>query len=572
MIKKLALIILIGILALFLRWYASVSLSIDYDEPTYYKAASAYATAFRTGQPGQILQYSFNYEHPILAKLIYGAVLAVLPPDNLPPTGDKLPFKALRPLSQTRAQLQILWLRKISVGFGTLQVILLGLVSPLAALLLAVHSMTIKYTSVIYLEALPAFASTASALLFSRTLDFFRAKEGFPWRADRRQILWLVLSAACLGIAVAAKYQYAVVGLALSIYGLFLIARSRSGVAPRLGLLFVWGLLALAIFVLADPYLWPSPAARLAQSLNFSVQYTQGQDVQEASYPFYQPFIWLAKSAPAQPSLAVPADSKAFPFQLDTLIAVLALLGLPRLAKKNPLMLTWLAVGIVFLLLWTTKWPQYVLTISTPLCFAAAEGILTLVQAILPRLPKLAWLVSLTLLLSGCAVLGTDLDSTGGVMTPFRPPVDASTAAPLATPQLTPHTSPMPSAAGMLATTPAPCLNSLNYLEDLTLPDRTVVAPGQSLDKRWQVENTGSCNWDERYQLRLIAGPNLGAAAEQPLYPARSGMQAVLRILFTAPAEPGTYRSAWQAHDPQGRPFGDPFFIEVVVRAATPAP
>ncbi len=27
----------------------------------------------------------------------------------------------------------------------------------------------------------------------------------------------------------------------------------------------------------------------------------------------------------------------------------------------------------------------------------------------------------------------------------------------------------------------------------------------------------------------------------------------------------GTYRSAWQAYDPDGLPFGDPFFIEIEV-------
>jgi hypothetical protein len=39
----------------------------------------------------------------------------------------------------------------------------------------------------------------------------------------------------------------------------------------------------------------------------------------------------------------------------------------------------------------------------------------------------------------------------------------------------------------------------------------------------------------------------------------------VLRMVFTAPQEAGTYRSAWQAYDPDGGPFGDPFYIEIVV-------
>jgi hypothetical protein len=62
---------------------------------------------------------------------------------------------------------------------------------------------------------------------------------------------------------------------------------------------------------------------------------------------------------------------------------------------------------------------------------------------------------------------------------------------------------------------------------------------------------------------KLIAGPDMSASTDQALYPARSGSQATIRIIFTAPNESGVYRSAWQAHNPAGQPFGDPVFIEV---------
>lgn len=118
--------------------------------------------------------------------------------------------------------------------------------------------------------------------------------------------------------------------------------------------------------------------------------------------------------------------------------------------------------------------------------------------------------------------------------------------------------------SGLPSPTPA-CTPGLAFIEDLTIPDGSQVSPGERLDKRWRVENTGSCNWDASYSVRLIAGPELGVPADQALFPARSGAPATIRTLFTAPSEPGTYRSAWQAHDPQGQPFGDPFFIEITV-------
>ena len=149
---------------------------------------------------------------------------------------------------------------------------------------------------------------------------------------------------------------------------------------------------------------------------------------------------------------------------------------------------------------------------------------------------------------------------------------------PPASPKITDAVAPVASVTPLLVASPtpvltSPCNDNLRFLEDLTIPDGTVVEAGNLLDKRWLVENNGSCNWNASYRLALIAGAELGATSIQALYPARSGTQAVIRIVFSAPQEPGTYRSAWQAHDPQGTPFGDPIFIEFVIEAeSTPSP
>lgn len=110
------------------------------------------------------------------------------------------------------------------------------------------------------------------------------------------------------------------------------------------------------------------------------------------------------------------------------------------------------------------------------------------------------------------------------------------------------------------------CIDNLTYLSDVTIPDGTEVQPNATMDKRWEVKNSGNCNWDDRYRLRLIAGPDMGSPKEQALYPARSGSQVVLQIIFQAPTDPGSYRSAWQAYNSDGQPFGDPFFIDIMVK------
>jgi hypothetical protein len=171
----------------------------------------------------------------------------------------------------------------------------------------------------------------------------------------------------------------------------------------------------------------------------------------------------------------------------------------------------------------------------------------------------LGWIIFLPGALSAC---------TGRPAFP-RPPY-ATTAPPYvpptrAIPSPNPIQQPTSTPGERSPIAPPPCTDQLTFIDDLTIPDGSVVIPGEILDKRWQVENSGTCNWDERYRLRLIAGSNLGSPPELALFPARSGTQAEIRILFTAPEQADFYRSAWQAYNPDGEPFGDQIFIDIVV-------
>ena len=172
-----------------------------------------------------------------------------------------------------------------------------------------------------------------------------------------------------------------------------------------------------------------------------------------------------------------------------------------------------------------------------------------------PRKYPAVWIIIFLALFAGLSTGLTACSSIQPTQEVYIPPTLASSPVPLLSPTATP-----------LPPSPAPtCTNYLRFIADATIPDGTVVAPGDELDKRWQVENAGTCNWDARYSLRLITGPDMGASRIQSLFPARSGTTFELRIVYTAPEESGIYRSAWQAFDPQDQAFGDPIFIEIVV-------
>jgi hypothetical protein len=175
--------------------------------------------------------------------------------------------------------------------------------------------------------------------------------------------------------------------------------------------------------------------------------------------------------------------------------------------------------------------------------------------------------VIISLGISACGNQGALLIPTEKV---YRPPTQIPTEP--STPEFLLETG-VESPNSSLRPTPTPsCANGLWFLGDLTIPDGTVVTPGERLDKRWQVQNNGTCNWDEDYRVKLIAGPGMGVPVQQALIPALSGTEVVIRMVLIAPEKPGIYRSAWQAYDPKDNPFGDPFFIEIQVPEPEPEP
>jgi hypothetical protein len=160
--------------------------------------------------------------------------------------------------------------------------------------------------------------------------------------------------------------------------------------------------------------------------------------------------------------------------------------------------------------------------------------------------------------------------SPASTPTPFRPP---TIPAPLIEPTFIIHptqeivvvqSTPLPTIFPTI--NPEDCSNNLTFVEDLTIPDNMFATFGLAMDKRWLVENSGTCNWNSDYRLRNIGGAALGAPQEMALYPARAGTQATIQILFTAPFTEGVYESAWQAIDPKGAAFGDPIYIRISVQ------
>ena len=174
-------------------------------------------------------------------------------------------------------------------------------------------------------------------------------------------------------------------------------------------------------------------------------------------------------------------------------------------------------------------------------------------------LPGLLAVLSALSLIAACAPTATPtLFIAPRAATVTAPPVQGETP-------VIPTLTPSPVVTSSPTATP-PCTDDLAFVQDVTVPDGTVVAPGASIDKQWLVQNSGTCNWDSRYRLKFAGGNEMGAAAEQALYPARAGGQVTIRMAFTAPSQPGEYTTAWQAINPDGEPFGESIFVKIDVQ------
>jgi hypothetical protein len=364
-ILYIAAVVLVVLLAGGVRLYAAQRLNVDYDEPVYLGAAVDYAHSMRSGNFKMLAWSDNTYEHPALYKILYGVLLLTQQPlDRLP---DK-DLPRLAPIASTAAGPWNVAARYLSVFWGTLAVLVLACVNPLAGLFLAVDTLSVKYTSEVYLEALPLLTSLLCALSYMRWDAVVRREPA----SSRRAWIWLLLSAVFLGMTAASKYVYSIVGLAILIHFAVSVVRGR---LPRKLILYLaaWAVLSLAMFLLFDPYLWPHPYSRLSKSILFHEVFQDSRLVQQYHYASWQPLRWLSAFA-AYYDLD-PAS--AFLINVDTLLFVLAVIGLPRLYRTQPFFFYWLITGLVFLLAWTTKWPQYTVIILAPFSMAAAQGVLT---------------------------------------------------------------------------------------------------------------------------------------------------------------------------------------------------
>jgi hypothetical protein len=120
---------------------------------------------------------------------------------------------------------------------------------------------------------------------------------------------------------------------------------------------------------------------------------------------------------------------------------------------------------------------------------------------------------------------------------------------------------------------PTPLCNLAQFITDVTIPDGTVMTPGQNFNKKWRFRNIGTCAWNG-YSLVFDSGDPMSGPASKPIPAVNPGQEVDLDVDLKAPNTPGNYRSYWRivtnanvlvpvANGYQGRAF----FADIKVQA-----
>lgn len=107
---------------------------------------------------------------------------------------------------------------------------------------------------------------------------------------------------------------------------------------------------------------------------------------------------------------------------------------------------------------------------------------------------------------------------------------------------------------------------------DVTIPDDTILEPGQAFTKIWKLENTGSCTWNKDYAAVFFYGDLMDAIEVIPLASyVEPGQSVEIVVEMVAPAFTGPFQGNWKLRNADGVLFGigptgdSPFWVSIIV-------
>jgi len=117
-------------------------------------------------------------------------------------------------------------------------------------------------------------------------------------------------------------------------------------------------------------------------------------------------------------------------------------------------------------------------------------------------------------------------------------------------------------------TSPPNCKVQAVLLEDVTIPDDTLVPAGETFTKTWRFKNTGTCHW-KGYTINFLAGDRMGAPDSAPIPDTIADETVDISLELTAPTADGSYSAYFTLKDADGKSIligtEKTFWLKIVV-------
>ena len=113
--------------------------------------------------------------------------------------------------------------------------------------------------------------------------------------------------------------------------------------------------------------------------------------------------------------------------------------------------------------------------------------------------------------------------------------------------------------AAPISQTPAPAsrCDAIQFLDDITYPDGSLVTRKSSFVKIWQIKNIGTCSWTPSYALVFTGGDLMGGASTIALTRNVNPNETIeISVPLSAPDKNGNYRGYWKLRNASGILFG----------------
>jgi len=106
----------------------------------------------------------------------------------------------------------------------------------------------------------------------------------------------------------------------------------------------------------------------------------------------------------------------------------------------------------------------------------------------------------------------------------------------------------------------------VKFVENVTIPERAVVLPDQTLIKTWRVENAGRVDWPENCRLIFRRGDRSMCTEEEfPVPVCKVGQSVEVSAVIITPTRPGRHTASFRLADSDRVPFGTRLWCDVIV-------